>query len=80
LRATVQMLNPRTGTFAVSTPTGLTVIELQDTVELEIDDEIIGDFDEHGSVRLRHAGSGEAFDAFIQAIGANERSARKLLG
>jgi hypothetical protein len=74
------MLNQRTGTFAVSTPAGFVVVELQDTIELEIDDEIIGDFDEHGSVTLRHAASGEPFDAVIQAIGASEQSARTLLG
>jgi len=74
------MLNPRTGTFAVATPAGLTVVELHDSIELEIGDEVVGDFSEHGSVKLRHARSGERFDAFIQAIGASEQSARKLLG
>jgi hypothetical protein len=79
MTGTVQFVNPRSGTFAVATPDGFTVVEVVDTIEVEVDDEVAGKLDEHGSVTLRHVPSGENFDAFIQAVGASEKSARALL-
>ena len=79
MRATVQFVNPRRGTFAVATPDGFTVVEVVDTIEVEVDDEVAGTLDEHGSVTLQHIPSGEKFDAFVQAVGASEESARALL-
>ena len=79
MKGTVQFVNPRRGTFAVTTSDGFTVVEVLDTIEVEVDDEVTGKLDEHGSVTLRHVASGEEFDAFVQAVGESEARARALL-
>jgi hypothetical protein len=79
MKGTVQFVNPQSGTFAVATDDGFTVVEVLDRIEVEVDDEVVGKLDEDGGVTLRHVPSGANFDAFVQAVGASEASARALL-
>jgi len=79
MRGVVQIVNARSGSFAVSTADGFTVVELLDTVEVEIDDEIAGPLDELGGASLLLVDAGERFEAYVQAVGASEREAREML-
>jgi hypothetical protein len=79
MRGTVQFVNSQSRAFAVATHEGFTVVELLDSTDVAVDDEVAGKLDEHGSVTLRHVPSGETFDAFVQAVAASEESARALL-
>jgi hypothetical protein len=72
--------NPVRGMFAVDIDgAGVTIVELLDSIELELDDAITGTLDEHGSVRLRCERLSESFDAFVQACGVSRQNLRKQL-
>jgi hypothetical protein len=66
------MVNPKQGQVAVETSSGFTVVEIVDTVDLEVDDELAGDLESLGGGVLRLLPSGEKVDVFIQAIHASQ--------
>ena len=70
----------KNGVFAaVETAAGeYSVLEITDSISLDIEDIISGDLESLGGETLRHE-TGEEFEVFIQDIHASEQLARQFL-
>lgn len=80
-RGNIVGINRRNGLFVVRDESGqLVVFELMDSVDLEIDDEVIGDLYVLGGHELRHVRSGATMAVYGQSGVCTLAHARAVLG
>ena len=78
MKSTVNFYNPKRGMFSVLLENGeYSIIELLDSSEITIGDEIVGELEYLGSTQLKNVTTGNTFSVMIQNVHCDEHQAIK---
>lgn len=79
MKGHVMDVNPRKGFVAIQTDDGITVMELLGGYDVDLEDIITGEFENHGGEIVHNLTKGEDMSVYIQSVHCTPNSARTLM-